>query len=153
MHACCLYSFVYLIFQEFHPFLFKQFEGKEHLLTYPTFNAACDNFFSQLEAQKIELKTVQQEKSALKKLENVKKDHETRLVEYTHRSWIVAEFSLIVLGASRQQKVVNVNLSPVRFLGLCYTCFLSSGIFFDLYRYLPIKNGESEILKKNYNVK
>jgi hypothetical protein len=48
------------------------------LLTFPTFNAACDNFFSQLEAQKIELKAVQQEKSALKKLENVRKDHETR---------------------------------------------------------------------------
>jgi hypothetical protein len=49
-------------------------------VTFPTFNAACDNFFSQLEAQKIELRTVQQEKNALKKLENVKKDHETRSV-------------------------------------------------------------------------
>ena len=33
----------------------------------------------QVEAQKIEMKSVQQEKNALKKLENVKKDHETRI--------------------------------------------------------------------------
>ena len=33
----------------------------------------------QVEAQKIEMKSIQQEKNALKKLENVKKDHETRI--------------------------------------------------------------------------
>ena len=32
-----------------------------------------------MESQKIDMKVAQQEKQALKKLENIKKDHETRL--------------------------------------------------------------------------
>ena len=38
-----------------------------------------DEFFSQLESQKLDLKVAQQEKQALKKLDNIRKDHETRL--------------------------------------------------------------------------
>ncbi len=38
-----------------------------------------DEFFSQLESQKIDVKVAQQEKQAMKKLENIKKDHESRL--------------------------------------------------------------------------
>ena len=38
-----------------------------------------DQFFSQVEAQKIDMKVVNQEKQAMKKLENVKKDHEMRV--------------------------------------------------------------------------
>ena len=63
---------------EFHPYLFKQYEDKS-VLQFDDFRTACDQFFSQLEAQKIELKTIQQEKAAMKKLENVKKDHENRI--------------------------------------------------------------------------
>lgn len=40
---------------------------------------AVDEFFSKMESQKIDMKALQQEKQALKKLENVKKDHEQRL--------------------------------------------------------------------------
>ena len=43
------------------------------------FIQAVDEFFSKQEGQKIDMKALQQEKSALKKLENVKKDHEKRL--------------------------------------------------------------------------
>jgi len=68
----------FFTFQEFHPYLYLQ-HTELPKLEFPTFNSACDNFFSQLEAQKIELKTVQQERNAMKKLENVKKDHETRI--------------------------------------------------------------------------
>ena len=39
----------------------------------------CSFNWSQLEAQKIEMKSVQQEKNALKKLDNVRKDHDTRI--------------------------------------------------------------------------
>merc|ERR1719348_126923 len=67
------YSYV-----EFHPYLFKQFEDKP-ILKFDDFKTACDQFYSQLEAQKIELKTIQQERAALKKLENVKQDHENRI--------------------------------------------------------------------------
>ena len=63
---------------EFHPYLFQQYLDK-NVLKFDDFKTACDQFFSQLEAQKIEMKTVQQEKAALKKLENVKKDHENRI--------------------------------------------------------------------------
>ena len=48
------------------------------------FDQAIDEFFSKLEAQKIELKTVQFEKQALKKLENVKKDHVQRIEKLRH---------------------------------------------------------------------
>ena len=38
-----------------------------------------DEFFSKMESQKIDMKALSQEKSALKKLENVRKDHERRI--------------------------------------------------------------------------
>ena len=68
----------FLTLQEFHPFLYTQHLASPHL-DFPSFNTACDQFFSRVEAQKIELKSVQQERNAVKKLENVKKDHETRI--------------------------------------------------------------------------
>lgn len=68
----------FFTFQEFHPYLYNQYQGKS-VVEIETFNTACDQFFSKLEAQKIELKTIQQEKAAVKKLENVKKDHENRI--------------------------------------------------------------------------
>lgn len=46
---------------------------------YDTFNMDVDNFLLQIESQKLDLKIQQQEKDALKKLENVKKDHDQRL--------------------------------------------------------------------------
>ena len=63
---------------EFHPFLFKQHE-KSLFKEFDSFNLAVDEFFSQLESQKIDMKVAQQEKQALKKLENIKKDHDNRL--------------------------------------------------------------------------
>lgn len=44
---------------------------------------AVDEFFSTLESQKIDLKAIQQEREALKKLDNVKKDHTQRLEALT----------------------------------------------------------------------
>lgn len=48
---------------------------------------AVDEFFSKMEGQKIDMKALQQEKQALKKLENVKKDHEQRL-EALHQAQV-----------------------------------------------------------------
>ncbi|CAF1615595.1 unnamed protein product [Adineta ricciae] len=67
-------------YEEFHPFLFKQFESKQYL-ELPTFDRAVDEFFSKLEAQRLDGQIVQKEKEALKKLDNVKKDHQKRLEE------------------------------------------------------------------------
>lgn len=68
----------FFTYVEFHPYFYKQYKDK-HIVEFDTFNTACDQFFSKVEAQKIELKTVHQEKAAVKKLENVKKDHENRI--------------------------------------------------------------------------
>ena len=40
---------------------------------------AVDEFFGALESQKNDLKALQRERAALKKLENVRRDHETRI--------------------------------------------------------------------------
>ncbi|WAR18853.1 NEMF-like protein [Mya arenaria] len=67
-----------LVFDEFHPYPFKQYE-KKHVEEYPSFNKAVDEFYSQMEGQKMELKTLHQEKQALKKLDNIRRDHEKRV--------------------------------------------------------------------------
>ncbi|KAK6639202.1 hypothetical protein RUM43_007472 [Polyplax serrata] len=64
--------------QEFHPFLFRQHvEGT--WTESDTFLKAVDSFYSSLESQKIDMKAINQEKEALKKIENVRKDHDQRL--------------------------------------------------------------------------
>ncbi|XP_051478403.1 ribosome quality control complex subunit NEMF isoform X2 [Apus apus] len=65
-------------YEEFHPFLFSQHSECPYL-EFDSFNKAADEFYSKLEGQKIDLKALQQEKQALKKLENVRRDHEHRL--------------------------------------------------------------------------
>lgn len=67
-----------LTYDEFHPFLFAQ-HAKSPYLEFDSFDKAVDEFFSKMESQKIDMKALQQEKHALKKLENVKRDHEQRL--------------------------------------------------------------------------
>ncbi|KAL7861751.1 hypothetical protein SRHO_G00131920 [Serrasalmus rhombeus] len=67
-----------LTYEEFHPFLFAQHSSNPYI-ELESFNKAVDEFFSKMESQKIDMKALQQEKQALKKLENVKKDHVQRL--------------------------------------------------------------------------
>ncbi|XP_060789872.1 ribosome quality control complex subunit NEMF-like isoform X2 [Neoarius graeffei] len=67
-----------LTYEEFHPFFFSQ-HSKSSYLEFESFDKAIDEFFSKMESQKIDMKALQQEKQALKKLENVRKDHEQRL--------------------------------------------------------------------------
>uniref|UniRef100_A0A1Y1MZR1 NFACT RNA-binding domain-containing protein n=1 Tax=Photinus pyralis TaxID=7054 RepID=A0A1Y1MZR1_PHOPY len=66
--------------QEFHPMLYSQ-HISEPYQEFDTFNLAVDEFYSTFESQKIELRGLQQEKEALKKLDNIKKDHDHRLTE------------------------------------------------------------------------
>ena len=65
---------------EFHPFLYNQYI-KEPIREFPSFVQAVDEFYSNLESQKIDLKAFQQEREALKKLSNVRQDHAQRLEE------------------------------------------------------------------------
>uniref|UniRef100_A0A4W3J8I7 Ribosome quality control complex subunit NEMF n=1 Tax=Callorhinchus milii TaxID=7868 RepID=A0A4W3J8I7_CALMI len=67
-----------LTYEEFHPFLFAQ-NAKSLHVEFDSFNKAVDEFYSKQESQKIDIKALHQEKQALKKLDNVRKDHEKRL--------------------------------------------------------------------------
>ncbi|KAI4804857.1 hypothetical protein KUCAC02_026469 [Chaenocephalus aceratus] len=67
-----------LTYDEFHPFLFAQHANSPYL-EFDTFDKAVDEFFSKVESQRIDMKALQQEKQAMKKLDNVKKDHVQRL--------------------------------------------------------------------------
>ncbi|XP_022096667.1 nuclear export mediator factor NEMF-like [Acanthaster planci] len=67
-----------LTYTEYHPFLYEQ-HGSSPYIELDSFNQAVDEFYSKLESQKTDMKVLQQEKDALRKLENVKKDHEKRL--------------------------------------------------------------------------
>ncbi|XP_029454231.1 nuclear export mediator factor NEMF isoform X2 [Rhinatrema bivittatum] len=67
-----------LTYEEFHPFLFAQHSNCPYV-EFESFDKAVDEFYSKLEGQKIDLKALQQEKQALKKLDNVRKDHVQRL--------------------------------------------------------------------------
>ncbi|XP_052008996.1 ribosome quality control complex subunit NEMF-like isoform X2 [Xyrauchen texanus] len=67
-----------LTYEEFHPFLFCQHVKSPHV-EFESFNKAVDEFFSKMEGQKLDMKALHQEKQALKKLENVRRDHEQRL--------------------------------------------------------------------------
>ncbi|XP_072346950.1 ribosome quality control complex subunit NEMF isoform X1 [Scyliorhinus torazame] len=67
-----------LTYEEFHPYLFAQHTNSS-CIVFDSFDKAVDEFYSKLESQKIDLKALHQEKQALKKLDNVRKDHEKRL--------------------------------------------------------------------------
>lgn len=64
---------------EFQPFLFEQYTDYPYK-EFDSFDVAVDEYFSTMEGQKLDLKALQQERDALKKLENVKKDHGQRLI-------------------------------------------------------------------------
>lgn len=58
--------------------VYKQFESQP-IREFDSFLLAVDEFYSNVESQKIDLKTFQQEREALKKLSNVREDHKKRL--------------------------------------------------------------------------
>ncbi|XP_075048742.1 ribosome quality control complex subunit NEMF [Mixophyes fleayi] len=72
-----------LTYEEFHPFLFAQHVNSQYV-TFDSFDKAVDEFYSKLEGQKIDIKALHQEKQALKKLDNVRKDHVQRLETLHH---------------------------------------------------------------------
>ncbi|XP_063700064.1 ribosome quality control complex subunit NEMF homolog [Culicoides brevitarsis] len=63
---------------EYQPMLYAQYEN-EPFKRLPTFDASIDEFYSELEGQRIDNKAFQTEKEALKKLSNVKDDHAKRV--------------------------------------------------------------------------
>ncbi|CAG0892741.1 unnamed protein product [Cyprideis torosa] len=63
---------------EFHPFLFEQIKDKPYV-EFDNFDSAVDEFFSQIESQRLDQRALMQQKDALKKLTNVREDQERRI--------------------------------------------------------------------------
>lgn len=57
-----------------------------------------DEFFSKMEGQKIDLKALSQEKMALKKLENVRNDHQRRIEQLQKNQVSFQLLNLILLS-------------------------------------------------------
>ncbi|KAM7360796.1 nuclear export mediator factor NEMF homolog Clbn [Cochliomyia hominivorax] len=83
---------------EYHPYKFCQYEG-EPIVEFETFMLAVDEFYSTLEGQKIDMKTLQQERDALKKLSNVKKDHAKR----------IEDLNRVQEGDKQKAELITVN--------------------------------------------
>uniref|UniRef100_A0A1B6D3Q3 NFACT RNA-binding domain-containing protein n=1 Tax=Clastoptera arizonana TaxID=38151 RepID=A0A1B6D3Q3_9HEMI len=88
---------------EFHPMLFKQCEELPYK-EFIHFDNAVDEFFSNLESQKIDMKALQQEREAMKKLENVRRDHVERLVTLTKTQNIDKQKAELIM---RNQSLVD----------------------------------------------
>uniref|UniRef100_A0A1I7V9U2 Nuclear export mediator factor NEMF n=1 Tax=Loa loa TaxID=7209 RepID=A0A1I7V9U2_LOALO len=65
-------------YQEFHPFMFSQFSDMQ-TKHFDSFSECVDEFFSKLELQKADVKALNAEKEAMKKLNNVIKDQQDRI--------------------------------------------------------------------------
>uniref|UniRef100_A0A1B6FD40 NFACT RNA-binding domain-containing protein n=1 Tax=Cuerna arida TaxID=1464854 RepID=A0A1B6FD40_9HEMI len=96
--------------QEFHPYLFLQ-NADQLYKEFDCFDLAVDEFFSSLEAQKIDVKFLQQEREALKKLDNVKKDHHDRLRALQQTQAVDKQKAELIL---RNQQLVESCLLVVR---------------------------------------
>ncbi|KAF9883825.1 hypothetical protein FE257_002762 [Aspergillus nanangensis] len=70
-----------LLYEDFHPFKPRQFEGKTGvtILEFPSMNATVDEYFSSIETQKLESRLTEREEAARRKLEAVRKEHEKRI--------------------------------------------------------------------------
>ena len=64
-----------------------------------------DEFFSKMEGQKIDLKALSQEKMALKKLENVRNDHQRRIEQLQKNQVSFQLLNLILLP------IINIVIS------------------------------------------
>uniref|UniRef100_A0A0K0EMY2 Nuclear export mediator factor NEMF homolog n=1 Tax=Strongyloides stercoralis TaxID=6248 RepID=A0A0K0EMY2_STRER len=89
-------------FIEYHPMKFTQFTGEDSkvlIKEYSEFSEAVDEFYSKLDSQKSEKRALQIEKDALKKVENVKKDHEERLK------------NLVISQSSKKEKAERIEIN------------------------------------------
>lgn len=70
-----------LLYDDFHPFRPRQFENQDeyHILEFDSFNKTVDEYFSSLEAQKLESRLAEHEETARKRLENARLDHQQRV--------------------------------------------------------------------------
>ncbi|XP_071961778.1 ribosome quality control complex subunit NEMF-like [Antedon mediterranea] len=89
-------------YSEYHPFLYRQHEQLSYL-KFDTFDQAVDDFYSKIGSQKLDMKALQQERAAFKKLDNVKKDHDKR----------IAQLQTNQEADKRKAELIEVNLTLV----------------------------------------
>lgn len=80
---------------------------------FSSFNEAVDEFFSSMESQKLEMKALQQEREALKKLENVKKDHDQRLIALEKTQYVDKQKAELI---TRNQELVERAILAIQSL-------------------------------------
>lgn len=97
---------------EFQPFLYHQYE-KEPVREFPSFVQAVDEFYSNLESQKIDLKAFQQERDAMKKISKVRQDHAQRLEELAKVQRVDRQRAELI---SRNQQLVDNIIYAMRSL-------------------------------------
>jgi predicted ribosome quality control (RQC) complex YloA/Tae2 family protein len=69
-----------VLYDDFHPFQPQQFQDSEYkFLEFDGFNKCVDEFFSSIEGQKLESKLHEREIHARKKLDQARKEHESRI--------------------------------------------------------------------------
>ena len=70
-----------LLYDDFHPFRPRQFEGKEgvKILEFERFNATVDEYFSSVESQRLESRLTEREEAAKRKLDVVRDEHKKRI--------------------------------------------------------------------------
>ncbi|KAI9257286.1 hypothetical protein BDA99DRAFT_441428 [Phascolomyces articulosus] len=101
------------IYDEFHPYLYKQYESRPYK-EFNTFDSAVDEFFSAIEAQKIELKARNQEEAAMKKLEAVRKEQENRVqVLVDQQTTNVRKAQLIELNLEMVEAAITIIRNAV----------------------------------------
>lgn len=87
---------------------------------------AVDEFFSSLESQKIDMKAIQQEREAFKKLNNVKKDHDQRLQALEKTQELDKQKAELI--TRNQELVDNAILAIQSALASQVSCYLSQNI-------------------------
>lgn len=95
---------------EYHPFLFEQFREFK-FKEFDRFDSSVDEFYSTLIGQKIDMLTFNQECEALKKLSNVKKDHEKRLEELNKVQELNKQRAELIM---RNQELITSVLMTLR---------------------------------------
>lgn len=101
-------EFLYNI--EYHPFLFDQYSSFKYK-EFESFDSSVDEFYSTLVGQKIDMKAFNQECDALKKLSNVKKDHEKRLDDLSKLQKLNRHRAELI---TRNQDLVNSIIMTIR---------------------------------------
>ncbi|KAI8590892.1 hypothetical protein BDZ88DRAFT_394202 [Geranomyces variabilis] len=114
----------FVAYDEFHPFLFEQFvadgaSGAEpRSVEFSSFDKCVDEFYSKLEAQKLELRARQAEMHAVKKLESVKAGHESH----------VRGLNVLQEESAKTAQAIEANLLLVDSIINTFRSFIASGM-------------------------